>query len=292
MNVNCSGITKAIESLQIRNLMANTPPIILIDGDIHLYTTTSGAEVETDWGDDLWTLHSDFKECKEWLSDRVESLKKRLDSPNIIFCLSDDTNFRKGVLPTYKSHRKSVRKPLAYQALKHWAMSEYPIALWPTLEADDVMGIIASSIQHPKSTKHYIVASEDKDLKTIPCTLFRQGELKTYSVHEADYWFYYQTLVGDVTDGYKGCPGVGEKGAEKILKAALDEGTPWANTEQMNELFWTAVVNAYEKAGLTEADALVQARCARILRATDWSHETQKVKLWEAPKITLTQENY
>jgi DNA polymerase-1 len=61
----------------------------------------------------------------------------------------------------------------------------------------------------------------------------------------------YQTLVGDTSDGYPGCPGIGPVKAEKVL------GMP-PN--------WQDVVGAYRAAKLTEADALVQARVARILR--------------------------
>jgi hypothetical protein len=42
---------------------------------------------------------------------------------------------------------------------------------------------------------------------------------------------------------------------------------------------WDTVVEAYEKAGLTEDDALVTARLARILRAEDY--DGVNIKLWE-----------
>jgi hypothetical protein len=41
-----------------------------------------------------------------------------------------------------------------------------------------------------------------------------------------------------------------------------------------------SVKNAYDKAGLTEEDALVQARVAYILRKSDYDRKTQTVKLW------------
>ena len=73
-----------------------------------------------------------------------------------------------------------------------------------------------------------------------------------------------QTLTGDVTDGYKGCPGVGEKKAETILK----KGT------------WEEVLKAYEAAKLTEQDALQQARVARICRVEDFNYKLGDVNLW------------
>ena len=80
-----------------------------------------------------------------------------------------------------------------------------------------------------------------------------------------------QVLTGDATDGYPGLPGLGPVGAEKVL----------LGRDLLDELkCWEAIVAAYVKKGLTEADALVQARMARILRAEDYS-AYKGVKLWE-----------
>jgi DNA polymerase-1 len=43
---------------------------------------------------------------------------------------------------------------------------------------------------------------------------------------------------------------------------------------------WERVVSAYEKAGLSEAEAITQARVARILRASDYDFVNKSVKLW------------
>jgi len=42
---------------------------------------------------------------------------------------------------------------------------------------------------------------------------------------------------------------------------------------------WPVVVAAFEKQGLTEDDALVQARLARILRPNDYDGES--ITLWQ-----------
>ena len=84
------------------------------------------------------------------------------------------------------------------------------------------------------------------------------------SLEQADRTHLTQALTGDITDGYSGCPGIGPKTAIKVLK----EGD------------WIEVVAAYEKVGLTEEDALIQARVARILRHGEYNKKTKEVKLW------------
>jgi len=43
---------------------------------------------------------------------------------------------------------------------------------------------------------------------------------------------------------------------------------------------WETVVSCYEAAGLTEEDALLNARMARILTADLWNASTQRPVLW------------
>lgn len=251
-------------------------PTLLVDGDQFLYNITAANETEVHWGDDLWTLHSELGEAKVMFNDAMHRLKADLQSPQLILCLSDNQNFRKDIYPAYKAKRKTVRKPLAYYALQEWAKENFPFLIYPKCEADDIMGIVATQ---PKA--NCIIVSEDKDMQTIPSKLYRKGELKTISEHEADLFFFTQTLTGDVTDGYPGCPSYGEKTAQKLLDKAIEEGTPWADPKQLNEIIWKHVKEAFAKQELDEEAALTQARCARILRSTDWDTEKRKVKLWQ-----------
>jgi DNA polymerase-1 len=134
------------------------------------------------------------------------------------------------------------------------------------------MGVLAT---HPKTVRESqpIIVSQDKDMQTIPTQVWRQGELMTISEEQADYYHMFQTLVGDTSDGYKGCPGVGKVKAEKLLTdVLLQPGLP--------QPYWPTVVACYEKAKLTEQDALTQARLARILRFSDWDNEKKEPILW------------
>ena len=43
-------------------------PFTLIDADLYLYRAAAAAEEETDWGDDVWSLSTDLKEAKVFVS--------------------------------------------------------------------------------------------------------------------------------------------------------------------------------------------------------------------------------
>ena len=234
---------------------------LLIDGDIVVYQYSSTVEHEVDWGNDVWSLWADAKEAQQLILQYIDILVDETAADDFIFCFSDKDNFRKDIDSNYKSNRKGKRKPVCYKSLKQWITDEYKTETWDRLEADDVMGIMATSTMLEGEK---VIVSEDKDLKTIPGLLWRSGEMLNISQEEADYNHLYQTLVGDATDGYPGLRGVGDKRATELLK------TPT----------WETVVKAFEKAGQTEADALVQARLARILRASDYNFEFDQPILW------------
>lgn len=240
---------------------------LLIDGDIVLHQHASAVEEPFDWGDDLWTLHADLSEAKQRLDYWVQGIMEKLSAKRCIFALTSPHNWRSGVMPSYKAHRKSNRKPVIYPALKDYVRTAYRVYEIPTLEADDVLGLLATK-SLPGIRDPLIVVSSDKDLKTIPCRLYNpmDGSDRLISEEEADYNHLFQTLIGDQADGYPGCPGIGPKTAEKALAA--------------QGVRWSTVCDLYQRAGLNEAEALKQARVARILRKGEFSFRTNKVKLW------------
>ena len=241
----------------------NTEPLALIDADIFLYEASNVTEHAFDYGNDNWVMHSNLAEAQVLFKGMVDRVKADLKTSRIILCVSAPGNFRKELSDTYKSQRKATRKPLIFPILKVWVQEVWNCASLPNLEADDVLGILATE---PNIDEQRIIVSTDKDLQTIPGYLWRKGELVTITPEEAKRFWLTQTLTGDPTDGYKGCPGIGPVSAQKILGTMPDYG---------------AVELAYLKAGLTKDDCLLQARFARILHWDDWDHEKQEVKLWE-----------
>lgn len=238
---------------------------LLIDGDVFAYQFACAAEVATHWGDDFWTLHADAKTAKQKLDAFLSELKTKLEAEHLIIALSDRTRnyFRKQILPTYKAGRDKVRKPLILNELRSYLETEYECFERPGLEGDDVLGILATSEKIVKGEK--VIVSIDKDLKTIPGLHYNTNkpELGVYAIteEEADYWHLFQTLTGDSSDGYSGCPGIGPKKADELLA----ESPTWETVERV-----------FQKAGFGSEEAKVQGQMARILRAQDYDFKNHK----------------
>ena len=82
------------------------------------------------------------------------------------------------------------------------------------------MGILGSS------NSDTIIWSEDKDLLTVPAKHWIGGQVVEQSVEQADYQFFAQTLTGDNTDNYSGCPKVGMVTAKNCL-TKIAHGIQW-----------------------------------------------------------------
>jgi DNA polymerase-1 len=254
--------------------MSQSPRDLLVDADMFLFQAASACEVETDWGDDKWTLHSDAGDVRRVFDEKLIDIRTEIvelgqDVGRSILCFSDPSrrSFRHDLTETYKQARKGSRKPLAYAAVRDQLTESYKTIIKPRLEADDVMGIVST-----RAPGKFIIVSGDKDMQQIPGLLYYQGELRETSTAQADRYHLIQTLTGDATDGYPGCPGIGAIRAELFV-----DGKVWPELKP-----WQSVVRLFKesKANLTEADALLQARLARILRNTEWDFDKSEVKLW------------
>jgi 5'-3' exonuclease len=241
-------------------------PELRIDADFYGYRTCQVNETELDWGADVITIHSNFKEVVRCFQAEIDRLKRRFDTDRVLLFFSDSKNFRKTIDPEYKGKR-TKRKPVGYKRLLEWCHDHYKTIRYENVEADDALGL-----ECHLDPSDFILISPDKDMKQISCNLFNGDELTYTTPEEADYWFWRQCLTGDPVDGYKGVPGIGAKGAEKILAKAEDP--------------WQSVVASYEKAGLSLDDAIRNARLARILRPGEYNSTTKEPILWTPPSST------
>jgi DNA polymerase-1 len=93
---------------------------------------------------------------------------------------------------------------------------------------------------------------------------------------DANAYHLMQAIAGDATDGFKGVPGVGVVRAKRMLD---NDGATWAT-----------VMNAYEKAGLTEEDALMNAWMAYLIRKGQYNKKKKELTyLWMPDEFTPAQ---
>jgi DNA polymerase-1 len=275
--------------------------LLLIDGDEFLFRAAVAVEHETkfnttlgevDWDEPpIHVLFSHPGKARQVLDEMLDRIFERFETKEHFLCFSSPPNFRFGIDASYKNNRANSRKPLCYAQLREDVEKDFKCKALPGLEADDVMGILATC---PGIRGQKIIVSQDKDMQTIPTHVWRQGDLVNVSEEEADRYHMFQTLCGDTSDGYPGCPGVGAVGAEAFIKNPFvlkpyeytmtrgkrkgEVETRYA--EEPTEDLWAGVVSHFEAKGLTEADALTQARLARILRWSDWDNEKKEPILW------------
>jgi len=267
--------------------------VILLDTDIPIYQIAAVNEeaISFDGGETVTYDPGEWDDVTKQLDESMESLMDTLHADRLICCLSEPVsanNWRKQILPSYKSNRKATRTPEYRQPLSDYIEEKYECFKRPTLEGDDVMGILAT---HPDIVKgEKIIVSIDKDMKTIPTrkspgsiNLLYNPDKDQFGPHEvtlneANHFWMMQTLMGDTTDGYKGCPNIGPKKAMDIL------GPP---EEGHLSLWWDLVCDTFENArykgenrGLGMEDALVQAQVARICRCNNYDFDRKEVIPW------------
>ena len=233
---------------------------LLIDCDYIVYKCCAANETEIDFGEDVIVVTSNYSEAMKSVKRDLAKIEQEFgDFSDIILFFTSPNNFRKKILPEYKGHRQR-KKPCAFKRVINALTLEYKVIIKDTLEADDTMGMYATKF--PGN----IIVSPDKDMRQIPGDLYDFKEKVHITPEEGARWHLIQTLSGDNTDGYAGVPGIGIKKAQKIFE---EKGYTWK-----------AVVETFKEKDMTEADALCNARLARILTTDDYDYEKKEPILW------------
>jgi DNA polymerase-1 len=247
--------------------------VLLIDADIVIYQQAASNQVSIQWDDEVSSEVITEAKAVAAINDIVAGFMDKLDGSLAYMVVGDRGNFRKELNPDYKAFRKKKEKPKLLYKLHEYVTMNYKVVSWERLEADDVMGILSTGPLLDKLGTP-VVVSIDKDMRQIPGKLYNpfkpDSGIQEITLEEANHNFFMQVLTGDSVDGYKGIPGVGPKKAEKIL-------TP-VETGEFG--YWDLIVEAYEAKGMTEEDALLNARMARILRWEDYDYDSKEVQLW------------
>ena len=231
------------------------PKIAILDGDILAYRAAYSADTEgIDYLQDR-LIH----DINEWTPMGCK--------PVVALSCRRSENFRRDFWGKYKAHRDGRPDPDCLNYALEMLPDISTVKKMDRLEADDIMGIGASS-------GSAIAVTIDKDLKGVPGWLWNPDkDAKPYLnlAEDADKFFARQIITGDTTDGIPGLPKKGDKFFEKDI--LFFDREDW-----FQEIWW-----AYEEMGYDYEYFLSQARCVRILRIEDYNPDTKEILLWDMP---------
>lgn len=250
--------------------------LALIDADSLIYKVAFAIEDKFIWNECevdagleeeyVVTYDTNIPLAKETLDNYIENILFATGCDGYELHLTGNSNFRYDNPLGYKEHRKDARKPLGFKELFDYLVTEYKAKVHEYMEADDV--VVYLKTKYPED---FILCAIDKDV------LYQtEGDHYNYSTDdvvsvtkvEATRFAYWQTLVGDTSDGYKGCPQIGKVKATKLLKDIDDEYEMWLVTKEQ-----------FEKKGFDEDYVINMMRLANMHQ-----YNGKKIVLYTPPK--------
>lgn len=217
-------------------------PVLLIDGDAHVYRCGFAGE-KTKYLVNALEAYREFdtaKEAKAWadtnkgLGGHIWSRKEYEPIENVLqmvkyslqqvldlfktneyrIYIGGRGNFRNDIYPDYKANRDGVAKPRYYREIREYLVAHWGASLVDGMEADDAIGIDNSR------TPGAIIVAVDKDLDQLKGRHFNWVTGVNYDVTAESglRFFYEQLLSGDNADNIPGLKGVGAITAKKIVK--------------------------------------------------------------------------
>lgn len=199
---------------------------ILIDGDVLCYRAA--------WSADKKSLVDAKRKISEVLNWTLNNASTSIEYDDYHVYLTGNGNFRFDVAVTapYKGNRDDTPKPRYLKDVREYLMRAHPTTVSSGEEADDLLAIAAT--KHGPSA---IIASNDKDMRQVPCFHYNFNTDEWYSVTEFEglVSFYQQILIGDRVDNIFGLKGIGKAKSARMLAGCETE-----------EDLWGTVLEAYD----------------------------------------------
>lgn len=224
----------------------------ILDGDI--IAAKGAARATADDTCELADVHNSVR-------DLLEEWQQAARADTIQVCLSEGRCFRYDAYPEYKANRKGKPPIPGRREAIQFLKDNYPCVSADGLEADDVMGILATQ---PQDAEVRIIVSTDKDMLQIPA--WQVNPDKDRFPHKPMYGSCVEALVvqaiaGDATDGYGGIPGWGPVKVKKFI----EENGPWYPGEDATGFPIWLIRSAYAEAGQPPERWRQMLTCAAIL---------------------------
>lgn len=203
--------------------------IALIDADSIVYRVCCAVEDKTIWNEmevltgqetDLDIEHTiDLDIMYATIDGIIENILFATECKKAMICIGDGTkNFRFNNPLGYKENRKDLRKPEGFQEAIDYLVKEHKAILIGNnlIEVDDE--VVYLKTKYPDK---YMLCAIDKDVlyqTEGEHYNYVKDEFITVTKEDTIKYLFYQALVGDASDGYKGCKGIGDKKAKELLE--------------------------------------------------------------------------
>lgn len=242
---------------------------LIIDIESYLYKSLSHCEklIQDKTNPKIFYQGYDISLAEKYIDDNIDRLCKTLNTKQFELVVGDVKNFRKILFPQYKANRKP--KPEIYQYVYNLIRDKYGFTSLPYLEGDDTCRIIFEDKNY-KPEYQKVIVSIDKDFYSVPCNFFRDlnnnTTIEKIEKNDAEQHLYYQVLVGDTADNYKGIPNFGDKKYQELIdnKGDLLSGRD--------------VLDLYHKNNLTNDDFKYNYRCAEIVNQINYNYILEEMK--------------
>lgn len=207
--------------------------IALIDADSIVYRVCCAVEDKTVWNEmevltaqetDLdieYTINLDTMYAT--IDGIIENILFATECKKAMICIGDGTkNFRFSNPLGYKDNRKDLRKPEGFKEAIDYLVNEHKARLIGNnlIEVDDE--VVYLKTKYPDK---YMLCAIDKDVlyqTEGEHYNYVKDEFITVTKEDTIKYLFYQALVGDASDGYKGCKGIGDKKAKELLSYYTD----------------------------------------------------------------------
>lgn len=191
--------------------------VAIIDADTLLFVTALSEQNQAFTYDANYEIEFDVKRCISQILNRINDILYETRCTSFRLYLTGKSNFRYKILPSYKWRRQDVLKPVLLSQLKDIMCSDHNAKIVDDLEADDLCTMDMSR-EEEGVTK--VLCHIDKDLDQAHGEHFNFKDNRLYKVskEEAEYKLWEQTLLGDNSDCYLGCPKVGKEKVPSIIE--------------------------------------------------------------------------
>lgn len=202
--------------------------IALIDADSIVYRVCCAVEDKTIWNEmevltgqetELDIEHTiDLDIMYATLDGYIENILFATECEKAMICIGDGTkNFRFDNPLGYKENRKELRKPEGFKEAIDYLVKEHKARLIGNnlIEVDDE--VVYLKTKYPDK---YMLCAIDKDVlyqTEGEHYNYVKDEFITVTKEDTIKYLFYQALVGDASDGYKGCKGIGDKKAKELI---------------------------------------------------------------------------